>query len=833
MNIINKDYLLDNTSKEAIIGRVKIRQMYLNGNVLEIVTNDNNLPLKFDVYLVNVKQKDYQKIDFIFKDSLIKINLNSLFIQNQNQIGIWNICIGSDYVDYFLYECIALENELENPKVIKDLQTIQVNEEIINTGIYISDEGLLNYVCMPTLYYRKVTRNYKKINITINNLYISKNSMCLTINSINDNLQIKNETMSLFLISRKTKERVNLDIELKNNEIHCNFKETFFNNLSNSKWDVYLEYLTNEDFINGRIKLCENSFLNRWIKYIELNSKESLLFYKTINGNLSLSKGNREEVFCQKNQIQTEFKNLKKARNQKYIFEILVRSSQPIEFKKVSLIYRSIENKRIIDIRNFELLTIGNNIYVIKGEIKVTWMNFYSLYWDFMISVIDSTKNESYIKINKVSNALKTDIDRDYFKYAIYNKNKIIYPYVTLNESIAFIMRNKESYENIGNRLKISTAYYIYKLFKRVYFDKKNIWIGFEKFSKTAQDNGYAFFSYVNKNNLHDDFYYIIDKKSPDYERIKGESKNIISFMTFKYMLLLFGSKLLISSEAKRHAYNIRIRSDRLAHSINDKKSVFLQHGVTAFKKSNVFKKAKGRGNFNLVVATSDLEKQIITNNWNYTDDEVVVTGFSRWDLLEDRSKNLSKRKIFVMPTWRTWIEGLSKEDFVKTDYYSKYFSLLTSKRLKEILSENNLQMYFFLHPKFKEYIGEFRVNNENIKICDFSDVKVNMELMESSLLISDYSSVTWDMFYMKKPVVFFQFDYEKYEKYEGSHLNMEKELFGDRVMNINELCKVINEYINNDFSLKPRYKELYNKYFKYKDRQNSQRIYNEINKRF
>src|SRR5690625_442480 len=202
MNIINKDYLLDNTSKEAIIGRVKIRQMYLNGNVLEIVTNDNNLPLKFDVYLVNVKQKDYQKIDFIFKDSLIKINLNSLFIQNQNQIGIWNICIGSDYVDYFLYECIALENELENPKVINDLQTIQVNEEIINTGIYISDEGLLNYVCMPTLYYRKVTRNYKKINITINNLYISKNSMCLRSEEHTSELQSRGQLVCRLLLEK-------------------------------------------------------------------------------------------------------------------------------------------------------------------------------------------------------------------------------------------------------------------------------------------------------------------------------------------------------------------------------------------------------------------------------------------------------------------------------------------------------------------------------------------------------------------------------------------------------------------------------------------------------
>nr|WP_275975525.1 CDP-glycerol glycerophosphotransferase family protein [Tetragenococcus halophilus] len=364
---------------------------------------------------------------------------------------------------------------------------------------------------------------------------------------------------------------------------------------------------------------------------------------------------------------------------------------------------------------------------------------------------------------------------------------------------------------------------------KPIYYSNKDVWLGFEKFSSTAQDNGYAFFQYVEKNKLHDDFYFILDKNSSDYEEVKRESSNVVPFMSFKYFLLVYASRLLVSSENKRHVYNLRIRTGLVPRKITRKQSVFLQHGVTALKQSNVFKKAKGRGNFNLVIATSDLEKEIIHENWKYELNEIAVTGFSRWDKLFDKSKNRERRKIFVMPTWRTWMEDMPKEDFKRTDYYDNYINFLNSNELEIILEKYNLQLVFFLHPKFKQYISEFYLNSDHISLKGFQSIKVNEEIMEASLMISDYSSVTWDMFFMKKPVLFYQFDYEKYEEYEGSYIDMETQLFGERALNKEELIQLIEEYAENNFQLKPYFENLHEEYYKYADHNNSKRIFDAI----
>src|SRR5699024_5347779 len=116
----------------------------------------------------------------------------------------------------------------------------------------------------------------------------------------------------------------------------------------------------------------------------------------------------------------------------------------------------------------------------------------------------------------------------------------------------------------------------------------------------------------------------------------------------------------------------------------------------------------------------------------------------------------VSKRKIFVMPTWRTWMEEVTEDYFIETEYYQQYYNLLNSSKLHLLLEKNDLELVFFLHPKFKRYIRSFQIDHNRIILKEFLDIKVNEEIMESSLMISDYSSVTWDMFYMNKPVLFF-----------------------------------------------------------------------------
>ncbi|PGV53335.1 CDP-glycerol glycerophosphotransferase family protein [Bacillus sp. AFS037270] len=463
---------------------------------------------------------------------------------------------------------------------------------------------------------------------------------------------------------------------------------------------------------------------------------------------------------------------------------------------------------------------------VVTFEVDVANHEFQPFYWD-MFLLIDLEGMVFPVKIKNPTKQVKEEIDTKITEYSFtYDNGYFIYPYISGANTLALTYREKPSYEANAFKIKENIAYYTYRLFQK-YFDRKDIWLGYEKFSEGAQDNGYYFFKYCYENNKKKDFYYIIKRDSPDYENVAHMKDKVIEFMSFKYMLYMYAAKLLVSSESKGHVYDIRIQKGKLLQALKKKKHVFLQHGVTALKRVDyVFRKTKNSA-VDLFIATSDYEKNIIKKYFNYNEDEIAVTGFCRWDVLEDTSGE--EKEIFVMPTWRTWMDDLPEEQFVESDYYKNYVGFFRSERLKELLAKSGVKLSFYIHPKFKTYIDTFNVDNQNIKIYQYGEEKVNKLLMDSSMLITDYSSVAWEMYYQKKPVVFFQFDVDKYTAFQGSYLDMETELFGDRAFTVDQLVDSVEEYINRDFQEKEEFGSLRSKYFKYVDKKNCERTYKAI----
>ena len=100
---------------------------------------------------------------------------------------------------------------------------------------------------------------------------------------------------------------------------------------------------------------------------------------------------------------------------------------------------------------------------------------------------------------------------------------------------------------------------------------------------------------------------------------------------------------------------------------------------------------------------------------------------------------------------------------------------------------------------------------------------------MRCNLLITDYSSVSWDMYYQEKPVIFYPFDLAVYEEVQGSYMDLEKEAFGDVVHDKEELLAALEYYVKHDFAEKDCYKERRKYLLPLRDHKNSERIYQEI----
>ena len=98
-------------------------------------------------------------------------------------------------------------------------------------------------------------------------------------------------------------------------------------------------------------------------------------------------------------------------------------------------------------------------------------------------------------------------------------------------------------------------------------------------------------------------------------------------------------------------------------------------------------------------------------------------------------------------------------------------------------------------------------------------------------LLITDFSSVFFDFAYMQKPVLYYQFDEEEYRAshYAQGYFDYRRDGFGEVVTEETELLELLEQYLENDCSLKPEYRQRTEGFFTLHDMHNCERIYNEI----
>ena len=180
-------------------------------------------------------------------------------------------------------------------------------------------------------------------------------------------------------------------------------------------------------------------------------------------------------------------------------------------------------------------------------------------------------------------------------------------------------------------------------------------------------------------------------------------------------------------------------------------------------------------------------------NKYKLTEKEVVLTGFPRYDSLFSKKVDNSNQ-ILIMPTWRNNIVGTStaagantrtiNKNFMETEYAKHWYSLLHSSELKKMIDEHNYEVIFAPHPNIQPYLNQFKVP-KYIKCWsgESGDKSIQDLFGESSILITDYSSVAFDMAYLNKAIVYYQFDKESFfsgnHTYQQGYFSYEKDGFG------------------------------------------------------
>lgn len=702
-----------------------------------------------------------------------------------------------------------------------------------------------------------------KDTILSDNLNISNTLFCTQYVSQNGEYKIHfNEDISnvdsivAFCYYSKTKEKVILDvvswtqdkgelvIDVSNLEKHCvDFTARSYMLCVAYMCDkkVCLAKLQNKEFLENPINpqiLKLNNRIFPPIKTFVVNDVNVLLspMYFS-NGYIYIRV--REELLAKKDLVSVNYSSLSFKDNFMNI-KVRLPKNNYRNFTGFAFTYRykKSDDRKVYFFEGTVTIKNETSVAYLSGSIDISKLNLKRIIWD-LYAVFEENGRKYGAGIV---------IEDKQIKRILYNKNKVnkqidclvktekgydvIFPYYTAIGTIAFMMREKSWVDSGEFRSREFEALEIFNNNRDELLSQKIILI-YEKYCSSAQDNGYYFFKYCMDNNveklLNCKIFYVIDKKSPDYERVKKYDSNVLDFLSLDHMVYLLGARLLVSSESKSHSYVWRPNGSFFPRFIKKKKLFFLQHGVIALKKiDSVFGK-DGSQPVNKFVVSTPQERSIVINRFGYKTSQVCLTGLARWDALDDKSD--SCREILLMPTWRSWLDEAENSLFVKSDYYKNYSNLINNDRLIKLLEKYDLVLNFHIHPKFKEYINNFNVTGDRIKIVPYGEKPLNELMMRCKLLITDYSSVCWDVYYMNKPILFYQFDYDLYNTIHGSYINMEKDLFGYRSLTMDKLLDDLENACKSNFKQPKKFDEMRESTFAFTDKNNSSRIVSEIKK--
>lgn len=341
-----------------------------------------------------------------------------------------------------------------------------------------------------------------------------------------------------------------------------------------------------------------------------------------------------------------------------------------------------------------------------------------------------------------------------------------------------------------------------------------------------ARDNGYHFFKYMRENHPDEKCYYAIKAKSPDYKRV-SEFGNVIEYGSLKHWLMYLCAEYNISSQ-KGGKPNAAVCAFLELMGWIDSRFVFLQHGVTI----NDVKWAHAETTqLEYFIASARPEAEFIREKFGFLPKQIQLTGFPRFDNLHNLETD--NKFVLIMPTWRSRFTLNSQKDGGDSDFHLSRYKrcweeLLNSTELERLQRENGLKIMFFPHRNMQAFLNDFSFDRSRIQVGDWETHEIQEMMKRAAVMVTDYSSVFFDMVYMRKPVIFYQFDYDQFraQDYPDGWFDYRSNQFGHWCETPEEVVKELNRVVKQNFQVSDAYLQEHARTFPLYDTKNSERIY-------
>lgn len=289
-----------------------------------------------------------------------------------------------------------------------------------------------------------------------------------------------------------------------------------------------------------------------------------------------------------------------------------------------------------------------------------------------------------------------------------------------------------------------------------------------------ADDNAEHLYRWVCKNHPEINAWFLLNRKSADWDRLAAEGFRLVP-AGWKRKLLILNSQHIISSHSEFEfgGFDPKYYGRQMGWRFS-----FVPHGISKDDVSHWL----GRRSFDLFFTTSPAEYRSIVDDdtpYRYTSREVKLTGFPRHDelaRLRSASNGKSPNVILIMPTWRANLvdqrflslsETQQAELLREIKYFRYWREFLQSPCLRALAQRFDKKLVFMAHPNSIDYLDLFGIP-EYMQISTKSDTKMLPLINDSLALVTDYTSVAFEMANLRRMVFYYQFDRDEF--YRGEH---------------------------------------------------------------
>lgn len=443
----------------------------------------------------------------------------------------------------------------------------------------------------------------------------------------------------------------------------------------------------------------------------------------------------------------------------------------------------------------------------------------------------DRWRNEFFTELATLAKDINNKVLKDDFTHAekAMVKSMKHNDFAKMKKKAMRVLFNRKIVKMIKNprvRNKTITLYVFNKM------KLKENWVVFESFMG-RNCSGQPKYVYKYLQEAYGDKYkciWVVDRKGVE---IQGKHKTCKRF-SLKYYYYMNRSKYWVNNMRQPLSIPRREETVMLAtwHGTPLKRLVFDMddvHSANPRYKDIVFKQTRA---WDYLLSDNPFSTERFQSCFRFEKEKILEYGYPANDPMyaPDREEQAAKIKeklgipkdkkvILYAPTWRD-------DQFYEAGQYGFELDLDVNRLQEEFGDEYVLLLrlhYFIVDQLDLSKYGDFTVDGSSYD--DITDL-----YLISDMLITDYSSVFFDYANLKRPVLYYTYDLDKYrDVLRGFYLDMEKDLPGPLLLTNDEVVDAIKNIDKIKEQYKDRYEEFYNRFCGVDDGHAAQRVVEKV----